>query len=629
MQDTMNLNLIASPLKRTIRLGHFFFSRDPAPTTLIISFGLFASLLESFGLMSLLPLFSLVVNQGSEAPSSPLSESASKVEQAITDLFAFFGLEPGIGILLTTIVLALTLKSAFNMLGTACIGIFIARLSMRLRFELLQSIWKARWLHFLRFPTGRFTNALTIESHRAASSYNALCILVSQLIQALVFIGATLYLDPYFALGAGIVGIVIVILFRRTLSISQHAGDKTAASFNALMSYLTDTLHGLKPIKAMARGAPIEARIAKETHQLRRARERIAIVVSVLKFSPEPIMAVIIAIGFYVAVTKLSLDLATMAVMAMLFIRIFSRFTGIQRQLNSVVQKDAFLWSLRKLIDDTKAAAEATQGSRKVRLTSEIAVRDLCFSYDVQLVLKGVSLELPAGSFSVIAGPSGSGKSTFADLIMGLLHPTSGEIVVDGVPLTEADMGLWRQNIGYVSQDLFLFHDSIRHNVTLSEPDISDEAVELALRRAGAWEFVSALPQGIDSVIGERGLRLSGGQRQRIAIARAVVKSPDLLVLDEPTTALDPKTEEHICATLRDLAGDGLTILAISHQPTITKVADQVYHLETGTLLPQEIASLAPHQGPSATTTKATAEAEQRELESVPYAASRRRPANG
>jgi ATP-binding cassette subfamily C protein len=154
---------------------------------------------------------------------------------------------------------------------------------------------------------------------------------------------------------------------------------------------------------------------------------------------------------------------------------------------------------------------------------------------------------------------------------------------VDGHDLNALDVHAWRHSIGYVPQENLLLHDSILHNVALGDPSLKREDAEYALKLAGAWDFVSRLPDGIDSVVGERGTLLSGGQRQRVMIARALAHHPKLLILDEATSALDPATEAGICATLQSLHGQ-LTILAVSHQSAMADIADEVYRVETGTL---------------------------------------------
>jgi ATP-binding cassette subfamily C protein len=158
--------------------------------------------------------------------------------------------------------------------------------------------------------------------------------------------------------------------------------------------------------------------------------------------------------------------------------------------------------------------------------------------------------------------------------------PDRGDVLIDDLPLSKVDLRSWREQIGYVPQEMFLLHESVRTNVTLGE-DIGERDVESALRLAGAWDFVARLPEGIDTLVGERGSRLSGGQRQRISIARALVHQPKLLIMDEATSGLDSETESAIWESMRRLHR-GLTILAISHQPQLASIADRVYRVEAG-----------------------------------------------
>ena len=176
-----------------------------------------------------------------------------------------------------------------------------------------------------------------------------------------------------------------------------------------------------------------------------------------------------------------------------------------------------------------------------------------------------MALTIPAGGITAIVGASGAGKTTVVDLIAALLRPQEGEIWIDDLPLQRVDWRAWRRMIGYVPQDTVLLHDTVRNNVTLGDPELTEADAEAALRAAGIWDLVSGLPEGLDTVVGERGGKLSGGQRQRVAIARALAHKPRLLILDEATSALDPETEAAICRTLEALRGE-LTIIAISHQ---------------------------------------------------------------
>jgi ATP-binding cassette, subfamily C, bacterial len=182
---------------------------------------------------------------------------------------------------------------------------------------------------------------------------------------------------------------------------------------------------------------------------------------------------------------------------------------------------------------------------------------------------------------TVITGASGSGKTTLTDLLLGFYEPQGGRVLVDGRPLSDIDLQAWRGMIGYVPQELVLFHDSVLANVTLGDPRLGEAEARAALEAAGAWDFVAALPEGVHSVVGEKGAKLSGGQRQRVALARALAGRPKLLILDEVTSALDPRTERDICRNI-DALGRDMTILAITHREAWTEIADRTYRVEDG-----------------------------------------------
>ena len=207
----------------------------------------------------------------------------------------------------------------------------------------------------------------------------------------------------------------------------------------------------------------------------------------------------------------------------------------------------------------------------------------MTFSHGQVPVLDRVDLEIPIGEITVLTGPSGAGKTTIADLVLGIYRPNEGRITIDGAPLDEIELHSWRRLIGYEAQDASLFHDSVFANIQLGDSSITVEAAEEALRLAQAWDFLSQRPEGIYTITGETGLRLSGGQRKRISLARAIVRHPRLLILDEVTGGLDPKNEARICQTIQHLKRD-MAVLAITHRPAFVEIADNVYELVDGKL---------------------------------------------
>jgi ATP-binding cassette subfamily C protein len=202
-----------------------------------------------------------------------------------------------------------------------------------------------------------------------------------------------------------------------------------------------------------------------------------------------------------------------------------------------------------------------------------------------QPVLRDISLTVPSGGFAGLAGPSGGGKTTLADVLLGLLKPNSGHVLIDGMPLHE-----WQRanpgGVGYIPQSIFLCDDSLRRNIALGIPDdqIDETRVEECIRSARLEELVSGLPEGLSTVIGERGIRLSGGQRQRIGIARALYSNPSLIVMDEATSALDNVTESEVMAAVELLRGTR-TVLVIAHRLTTMQDCDVIFYVDKGRVM--------------------------------------------
>jgi len=230
----------------------------------------------------------------------------------------------------------------------------------------------------------------------------------------------------------------------------------------------------------------------------------------------------------------------------------------------------------------------ARPSREKIQFTSELRFSDVSFSYDssIKPVIKEATFEIRLGESLGIIGPSGTGKSTLVDLLLGLLEPTSGQILVDGEKL-DLNKNHWQSQVGYVPQELFLVDGTIRSNIAFGIPqeEVSEEKLLRSIRAAQLYEFVNSLPNGVNTVTGERGIKLSGGQRQRIGIARALYFEPTLLVLDEATSALDVQTESEVIRTLESLHNE-ITMVIISHRLSVLAFCDRVLRLELGKLRP-------------------------------------------
>lgn len=556
------------------------FARSYPRRTLLTMLCLFlAALADGLGVSSLLPLMRLA-GAGATAPAMG-SRGGTALEERVLALFHTIGLDPTMRTLFALALAGMLLKAILLLVANRQVGYTVAHMATTLRLDLIRALLTTRWEYYVHQPISLVANAFALEAERAAEAYLRATTMLTFVVQAVVYTAIACLVSWQAAAVALAGGAVIVTVLGRLVRSARRAGARQTKLMRALLARFTDTLQSVKALKAMAREPLIAPVLEGETQRLNRALQREVISTAAMDSLQEPLIFLFLATAIYVAVALLAMPLADVIMLVFLCARILGAVSRVQKDFQRMGARASAFWLLRDLTRQAQAAVEVRPGRRVPSLQREIRLVDVGFAYERDWILRDASLAIPAGTLTVITGPSGAGKTTVADLIIGLLEPAAGGVFVDGVPLREIDARRWREMIGYVPQETLMLHDSVSMNVTLGDPTVSREDVVAALEAAGAWEFVSVLPAGTDTVVGERGLRLSGGQRQRLALARALVRRPALLVLDEATTALDPATERSICETLRQLAGS-MTLIAICHHGHLVEIADNVYRVGNG-----------------------------------------------
>ena len=315
--------------------------------------------------------------------------------------------------------------------------------------------------------------------------------------------------------------------------------------------------------------------------------------VSTYSMMPKPVMETVSVCALLLVVSlklasgvNVGYFIPTLSVFALAVIRMLPSSSRISSNISNISYGRA---SVEVIYNDLLEVAEletkiSKNTGSKIQFTNEILLQDVSFHYDnnEKQILDKVSIQIPKNASIAFVGPSGAGKTTLADIVLGVLECQQGQILVDGVDI-KSNYGAWQKEIGYIPQNIFIMDDTIRRNIAfaLKDEDIDDERIWKVLKEAQLSDFVENLPDGLDTVIGERGSRISGGQRQRIGIARALYHDPAVLVLDEATSALDQETESAVMEAIDSLNGLK-TMIIIAHRLTTIENCDIVYRIENG-----------------------------------------------
>ncbi|HSJ96902.1 MAG TPA: ABC transporter ATP-binding protein [Myxococcota bacterium] len=553
-----------------------FARRHPGPTVLVLVALVVAGIVEGFSLTALLPVLASILDAGGEAlagtegPGRVAVEALERQHQPVSQVS-----------LILLVLGGIAARSLLVLLAKRQVGYTVAYVATDLRLMLMRALLQARWEYFLRQPVGKLANAMSTEADRSSRAYLHGTTMLAAAVQLVAYVSVALYVQWQATLIYLAAAGVVVGGLHSLVRVAHRAGKRITGLNRDLLTGMTDALQSVKPLKAMAREDVAGAVMGAQARGLRKALRKEVLAKEGMKTAQEITLYSLVVLAGWAGLAVWKLPVSEVMVLLLLLARILNGVGKVQGAWQDVAVCESAYWSLQSTIQEASRQREDDAGQAPPRLERAIRFDDVHFTYDDQPILRGLTLEIPVGSFTTIVGHSGAGKTTLVDLLIGLLLPHEGCIWFDDVSLDVVDRVACRRELGYVAQENLLLHDSVRMNVTLGDPALTAADAERALRAAGAWDFVSRLDQGLESSVGERGGLLSGGQRQRILIARALVRRPQLLILDEATSALDPTTAAALAETLRGLKGQ-VTILAISHQPDLVEAADRVYQLEKG-----------------------------------------------
>jgi len=528
-----------------------------------------------------------------DAATNENSLSTSRVTKSAGDVLTYLGIparpDTVLVALLSLGIVLFLLRGFVTLLHQFCTSAIGFRLRRQTRSALFTKFVKGRFEDISARGRGTILNDIMSPPELLYHTIVEMGNFCAGIFQTLLLIGLMFYLSWWASLLLGILALTSAYTSRRL--IANRAANYGRALYEldgAKIRAEVDAIDGFKVVKAYG----LETEVIQRQKKLLQKEASPELRLSLLGKAPtlvNEILGGLIVLG-------LSVVTLLMPSLGMTFPMLAAFFVAIQRinpALGSINAAGAKISRAKRGLEVVEevlyeiAQEHTPEGHLSVSAVREIQLSNVSFTYQSRpgnSVLKDVNLTLTRGTTTAVVGSTGSGKSTIANLMIGLFDPTSGFVLVNGIDLRRLDLRVWRQKIGYVYQDVFLFNCTIRENITLWDDSVTDSDIEWAAQVAHIHDFIRTLPDGYQTVVGDRGVQLSGGQCQRLAIARAVLRRPEVFIFDEATSNLDTESEEQIRRSIQDIAKSA-TVMIIAHRLSTIVNADWVYVLHDGRIV--------------------------------------------
>ncbi len=540
---------------------------------------------SSIGLVLLVPLLSSTGITGQSASSIPFVDDGLALLNTMdikTRLVAI------LAIYLLLIIIQTVVNRKMSVLNTSIVQGY----TKHLRNDLFEAIVKTELSCFNDKKKSDFTNAFSNEITRIASGTLFFLRIISQIMLSAFQIAVALYMSVPLTLFVMFCAAVIFLCMKSILKKSKDLGESLRFTNQKLMSKIFEQLDGIKEIKSYGIEDDQISGIRQTTEDTKNFMIDFTKLQTKATMLYKTAAAAAIAVLFYTSFIYFQIKPAVLLILIYIFAQLWPTFTSFQNNLQNVLSMLPSFESLTDTVADLKANAENYGNEDNDAFLNQpsfcVTFNDVGFVYknNEGFTLSGLDFTIPDKGMTAIVGKSGAGKSTVVDLLLGLIRPTSGYIRVNSTPIDESNIRSWRKCIGYVPQDPFLLNGTIDENLRRFNPDASQEQIIKALKLAAAWEFVEKTGQGLNTVIGDSGVKLSGGERQRIVLARALLRNPQILVLDEATSSLDTENEYRIQEAIENLAGS-MTIVVIAHRLSTIVNADNIIVMDDGRIVEQ------------------------------------------
>ena len=460
---------------------------------------------------------------------------------------------------------------------------FLEEYSLNLRQELYHTVSTAMWEQLAAEKQTDTIDLFTAQCSQVSQGVSMIIALLSSAVTAFVSLGIALWLSLPVTVLVLIFGGGFAWVFRHLMKESKHYGDEMIR-INRVMYYeLYSQLRSIKEVRSYG----VQKEHAHLFEEISRSAKDAKLKFMRQQAFPSMLYSVaaagMIAGIFLICVLLFHMDTARLMVLVYVFTRLWPVFGGFISKITTIQTAVPAYEKLMEALQTFSAEKSEQMQMVPIPFEKKIEFRNVCFAYqgNGESILHNVNFSLKKGSITALMGRSGAGKTTIADLLMGFLKPTSGEILIDGVALSDDNLSGWRHNLGYIPQEPLILNATVRENLQRFHPTATQMEMEKALKKAYIWNVVENLPQGMDTVLGDGGIRLSGGERQRIVLARVLLGNPRLIVMDEATSAMDYESEMAVRNAIRDL-DEQVTILIIAHRLATVRTAKYGLVLENG-----------------------------------------------
>jgi ATP-binding cassette, subfamily B, bacterial MsbA len=575
------------PIVRLLRYILPYWWQVLASVTLMALVGL----LDAGRVLLIGPIFDRVLNPGAPTKTIPLfkfpgTERFINLQQFVPSHF-----QNPWTVVAFALVAATVLKGIFDYIGTYLVNYAGFGMITDLRDDLYNAILRSSAAFFTKHTTGTLLSTMVNDIERVQYAMSGVLAEFLQQFFTLIFTAAVVVL-----LGGKLAWVLLlfvpVILYssrkigRQVRSTTRGGQDKLAE----IQNILHETITGNRIVKAFGMENWEIARFRAAAKRLFRANLRLVAAFAISSPLMDILGSIAIALLLLMGRDQINKHVFTAGQFLAFIVAVFKlydparKFALFNNNFQQAVGASSEIFRFMDMEDEVR---EKLAAKRMPKFTRAIRFADVSFSYenvqDSPVVLRGINLDVKAGEVVAVVGSSGAGKSTLVHLIPRFFDVSGGRILIDDMDVRDVTLESLRSQIGIVTQETVLFNDTVRNNIAYGQPHVSQKQVEDAARAARAYEFIRGLPEGYNTMIGERGVRLSGGERQRIAIARAILKNAPILILDEATSALDSESESLVQSALQNLMS-GRTVFVIAHRLSTVRRADRIVVLENGTI---------------------------------------------